>query len=142
MTGPCGLPVSFAIPTDSSCANCHNNMSMITVEHTPQQTAGYSDDDLIQIFTMGVKPMGGTFNSPFLKNIPDPNLQACIYQSFHTWNIADDIKQGVVLKLRSIEPAPQESVDITRLFMNMRPAGAAGGAAPAAPADGAAGSGT
>jgi hypothetical protein len=139
--GQCGLPITLMIPTDSSCANCHSNTSGITVEHTPQQTAGYSDDDLIQIFTTGVKPMGGTFNSPFLKNIPDPNLQACIYKSFHTWDIADDVKAGIVLKLRSIEPAAQASVDITRLFMGMRPggAGAAGAAAPAA--DGAAGSG-
>jgi hypothetical protein len=132
-TGPCGLPVTFMVPKDASCANCHNSMNMFSVEHTPQQTAGYSDDDLIQIFTMGMKPMGGTFNSPFLKLIPDPMLQACIYGSFHTWDIADDVKQGIVFKLRSIEPAPQPTIDITRLGgMGGPPGGGMGGPPPAA----------
>jgi hypothetical protein len=130
--GPCGLPVSFSVPKDASCGNCHNSMSGITVEHTPQQTAGYSDDDLVNIFTMGQKPEGGTFNSPFLKMIPDPMLQACIYGSFHTWDIADDVKKGIIFKLRSIAPKTQESIDIARLAGMAR-----GGAGPGAGAAGA-----
>jgi hypothetical protein len=128
--------ISTLIPRDASCANCHNNMAgSITVEHTPQQTAGYSDQDLIQIFTMGMKPMGGTFHSPFLKNLP-AQFATQIYVQLHTWMIAPEVQQGIVYKLRSITPAPQPDIDLTRLrmmFMNNMAAtgGQAGGAATA-----------
>jgi hypothetical protein len=144
MPGMGGVPM---IPKDASCANCHNNMAgSITVEHTPQQTAGYSDDDLIAIFTTGVKPMGATFNSPFLNNAflkSMPALQEMIYKSFHTWTIDPDVEKGVVFKLRSIPPMAQPSIDTTRIFMMfmMGGANAGGGAAGAAPAN-TAGSGT
>ena len=102
----CGLPVSLgdAIPKTSACGNCHNNMSGITAEHTPEQTAGYSDDDLIQIFTQGMKPAGYTFTSNILKFVPMPD---CVYKTFHTWEIDDATKKGIVWKLRSLKPMNQ-----------------------------------
>jgi hypothetical protein len=135
----CGFPASFApmIPKSSACGNCHNAMSGITVEHTPTQTAGYSNEQLIDIFTQGMKPAGGTFNSPFLKNLPMPD---CIYKSFHTWEIDDDTKNGIVDKLRSLSPAVQPSIDFARLGM-MVAAQRAANAGSAAPSDGAAGAG-
>lgn len=45
-----------------SCTNCHGENASATkegdVEHTPTQTAGYSDEELITIFTKGKKPPG------------------------------------------------------------------------------------
>jgi len=134
-----GGPMSFltAIPRDSSCANCHNNDNGLVVEHTPQQTAGYSDEELIQIFSMGAKPMDATFNSPFLKMVPEQFVTR-LYTALHTWDIAPEVAKGVVFKLRSIPPRTQEEVDFNRLremFMNNNgtapdPGAGAAGAAP------------
>ena len=134
-------PMAFlqSIPKDASCGNCHNNTTGLTVEHTPLQTAGYSDDDLIKIFTTGAKPMGAKFNSPFLKNLPI-EFATMIYVALHQWNVSTEVQRGIVFKLRSITPKVQPDIDLTRLrmmFMNMNPGaapgtGAAGDAAPAA----------
>jgi hypothetical protein len=134
--GTCGLPFSFgdAIPKTSACGNCHNNMSGITVEHTPAQTAGYSDDDLIQIFTMGMKPAGYQFTSNILKYVPMPD---CVYKTFHTWEIDDATKKGIVWKLRSLKPmkaAPppdpaQLAAQFRMMMMNNGGAMTGGGAA-------------
>jgi len=134
--GSCGLPINLEgrIPTNTACGNCHNNNTGLVVEHTPTQTAGYSNDQLIEIFTQAMKPAGGTFNSPFLRTFPMPD---CIYKTFHTWQIDDETKNGIVWKLRSIKPKKQEDIDIARLTqmaarmgMGMAPGGAAGAAAP------------
>jgi hypothetical protein len=112
--GSCGLPIDLTgrIPTNSACSNCHNNMGGLVIEHTPTQTAGYSNDDLIEIFTNAQKPAGGTFNSPVLKNAPMPD---CIYKTFHTWMIDEDTKKGIVWKLRSITPKKQEDIDFAKI---------------------------
>lgn len=135
--GLCGLPVSTmqTIPKDSACSNCHNSSAgAFSVEHTPTQTAGYSDGDLIQIFTMAQKPAGGTFNSPLLKPLAmmSPETADCIYKAFHTWDIDEDTRDGIVWKLRSIAPKKQAAIDIGRLIMMARAQMAAGGAAGAA----------
>lgn len=131
--GTCGLPIDAMgmIPTDSACTNCHNSMSPISVQHTPTQTAGYSGDQLIAIFTEALKPAGAKFNSPFLK-IFTPEMAECLYKGFHTWNIPEDVREGIVLKLRSITPAPQSDIDIQAIAaaaraMQAANAGAAGG---------------
>jgi hypothetical protein len=95
----CGLVLPMDPPR--SCSSCHTPLSGIAFEHTPTQTAGYSDDQLVKIFTGGAKPAGGTFNSPFLRAAPMPD---CIYNEFHTWEMSDEEKKGVVWKLRSLSP--------------------------------------
>jgi len=129
--GVCGLPFNImaSLPKDASCTNCHNTGgNAIAVEHTPTQTAGYSDDQLIAIFTQGQKPAGYQFNSIFLKMLPQPD---CIYSMFHTWTIDEETKRGIVLKLRSIEPKKQAELDLAKLIQMGRDARAAamGGAA-------------
>jgi hypothetical protein len=125
--GTCGLPVTIELPASSACGNCHNSATSmgISVEHTPTQTAGYSNEDLINIFTTGAKPAGGTFNSPFLRAAPMPD---CIYAAFHTWEMTDDEKKGIIWKLRSIAPKVQAEIDIGRLAAQARMMNA--GAAP------------
>ena len=103
------------------------------MEHTPTQTAGYADDQLIAIFTAGQKPAGYQFNSPLLKMLPQPD---CVYSMFHTWTIDDETKRGIVLKLRSIEPKKQAQLDLAKLIQmgqmarQAAMAGAAGTPAP------------
>jgi hypothetical protein len=133
--------IASIIPRDTSCAMCHNNnggATALTVEHTPLQTGGYSDEELIQIFTTGAKPMGAGFNSPILKNLP-ATFATTIYTALHTWEIAPEVQRGIVYKLRSITPKKQEEIDLTRIRMMFgmgmgmgmgAGAGAAGAAAP------------
>lgn len=95
----CELPVDFELPETSACSNCHN--SRFTSEPTPTRTAGYSDEDLVNIFTTGAKPAGLLHNSALLHSLPMPD---CVYKAFHTWQMTDEEKMGVVWKLRSMPP--------------------------------------
>jgi len=104
---------------DASCANCHNENTTLTgipftVEHTPQQTAGYSDEELIEIFTMARKPKGSKFHSPFFEGLPDKYKEET-YAMLHRWVIAPEVERGIVYKLRSITPKVQEEIDYERL---------------------------
>jgi hypothetical protein len=110
-SGPCGLPTTVSVPKDASCTNCHNSSGGLSVEQTPTQTAGYSDDQLLEIVTQGVKPSGG-FTGMFLKNTPMPD---CLFKGIHSLTLNDDQKKGIVWKLRSLTPMKQESIDIARL---------------------------
>lgn len=96
------------IPNDLSCRNCHGAGAMaLDVEHTPQQTGGYSDDALVKIFTMGMKPPGATFHTPF------PEF---LYERFHTWDASKAEQKGLIVYLRSLEPKTQGPLD----FMGLR----------------------
>ena len=93
----------FMIPDDLSCRNCHGGGAMaLSVEHTPQQTAGYSDADLIAIFTMGQKPPTAGWRS---------GIPMFIYTMLHTWTATEDEKRGIVTYLRSLEPKSQGEID-------------------------------
>jgi hypothetical protein len=108
-------------PSDASCANCHNGTNEmqlgvdVVIEHTPQQTAGYSDEELIQIFTMGAKPAGGKFHSPLFEGQPQAYAEYS-YKQMHTWEIAPEVERGIVYKLRSITPETQEQIDYDRIL--------------------------
>jgi hypothetical protein len=120
--GDGGIPdggfMSFELPNDLSCRNCHGATAQaLDVEHTPQQTGGYSDDDLIKIFTMGMKPEGAKFHTPF---------PPTIYERYHTWEATDEEKKGLVVYLRSLEPKTQGMLD----FQGLRDTFGGGGAAP------------
>lgn len=104
----CGLPGTTAatLTQTSACGNCHDNSAGITAAPTPEQTAGYSDDDLIRIFTQAWKPPGYSFTSNILTYVPMPD---CVYQAFHTWEIDDASKHGLVWKMRSLKPSAPDS---------------------------------
>ena len=107
-------PMGIEIPDDLSCRNCHGaTAAALDVEHTPQQTGGYSDEDLIKIFTMGMKPGTATFHTPFPESL---------YMRFHTWDATDDEKKGLITYLRSLTPMTQGPLDFQGLrdqFMPM-----------------------
>ena len=97
----------FTIPDDLSCKNCHGGGAMaLSVEHTPQQTGGYSDEDLVKIFTMGMKPPTAGWKS----GIPMP-----IYTLLHTWSATEEEQRGLIAYIRSLTPTPQGPIDFCGL---------------------------
>jgi hypothetical protein len=88
---------------DVACTNCHGptatNNAFHTVSHTPQQTGGFSDDDLLNIFTRGMVPIGGYFDSTVV-----PYNQ---WRQFHNWQMTPQESKGVIVYLRSLTPESQ-----------------------------------
>ena len=106
-----------------ACTNCHGPTAtdnMFTdVSHTPEQTAGFSDDDLLSIILHGTVPDGGYF---------DPNIvMPSIWHMIHQWqDITTDQQKGIIVYLRSLPPAAQKgAVNFGGFFRD----GGAGGAA-------------
>jgi hypothetical protein len=96
------------IPEDLSCKNCHGGGAQaLSVEHTPQQTGGYSDAELIAIFTMGQKPPTAGWRS---------GIPMFIYTMLHTWAATPEEQKGVVTYLRSLEPMSQGDIDFGGFF--------------------------
>jgi|tagenome__1003787_1003787.scaffolds.fasta_scaffold20860902_2 hypothetical protein len=84
----------------AACTNCHG-AGKNDVEHTPAQIGGFSDEDVIAIFTEGRKPPG-------VKNRVIPFEQ---WSPIHRWAMDDEEKKGVVAYLRSLEPQSQGTAD-------------------------------
>jgi hypothetical protein len=128
---------------NASCKNCHGSgATALAVEHTPQQTGGYSDDEIKAIFSMGQKPEGAMYGS-------FPGI-AMFYPLFHRWAASEDEYQGLVVYLRSMMPASQGPLDFMGLIemfrranmgRGMAGAGAAGSTAGSAGSTAAAGAG-
>ena len=119
-------PQDIVIPDNLSCANCHGSGAQaLDVEHTPQQTGGYSDDALIAIITNGMKPPGAKFNTP---------VPPFLYQMFHTWGASEEEKRGLLAYLRSLAPKSQGPLDFAGLINRGRMGMGAAGAAAGAPA--------
>ncbi len=93
---------SFAsIDHGGACTTCHGQTALIfKVMHTPQQTGGYSDDDLKNIFLHGMKPDGFAQRT----GIPE-----CLWGMGHQWDVPDP--DGLVTFLRSIDPQTQGCFD-------------------------------
>ncbi len=87
-----------------ACTACHGPTAMAAfgfqdIAHTPEQTGGFSDDDLVNIFVNGTVPDGGYFD--------DSIVSYNRWQRFHTWTDVQPIAKGMVVYLRSLEPTPQ-----------------------------------
>ena len=70
---------------DAKCTNCHGDTAMSvykTVSHSPVQTGGFSDDELVNIFQHGNVPEGGVFD----EDIVSYNT----WHQFHQWGLSDD----------------------------------------------------
>jgi hypothetical protein len=103
-----------------ACTNCHglNAKGPFTdVAHTPEQTAGFSDQDLLGIILTGTVPDGGYFDPNVI--IPDasgnPQLESIAYgqwHAFHHWTDIDPVTQGpgIIAYLRSLAPTAQNGM--------------------------------
>ena len=88
-----------------SCTTCHGagaDKGSGDIEHTPTQTAGYSDEQLITIFTKGQKPAG----------VPQRvMMDKARWSKLHQWQMDEYAVKGIVVYLRSLEPKSQGDVD-------------------------------
>jgi hypothetical protein len=87
-----------------ACTNCHGptatNGPFNDISHTPAQTGGFSDQDLIDIIVNANVPDGGYFDPAII------SYQR--WQRFHQWSdIGPDQQKGIVVYLRSLTPVPQ-----------------------------------
>lgn len=99
-----------------ACTNCHAR-GKSDVEHTPMQTGGFTDDELVTIFTKGKKPA----------DVPQRIMSADRWQQIHQWKMEPEEQRGLVWYLRSLEPKSQGVID----FGGGRGKGDKGGGAPA-----------
>ncbi len=86
---------------EAACTNCHGdtaNGPFKDVAHTPEQTGGFSDQDLVNIFEHGMVPMGGYFDTAI--------VPYATWQTFHQWD-PGTAEKGLVVYLRSLAPATQ-----------------------------------
>ncbi len=107
----------FEADGGTACTNCHGPMAMggvgyNDVSHTPEQTGGFSDQDLANIILNGQIPDGGYFDPSVIITGCDGGMCAQrAYQrwsSFHRWtDITQDQLPGIICYLRSLTPAPQ-----------------------------------
>jgi hypothetical protein len=80
----------------TACHACHGmGAQFLSVQQTPLQTGGFTDQDMQDIFTKGYKPDGSIFVTPFPPQI---------YQMFHKGLVTDQEKIGLVCYMRSIAP--------------------------------------
>ncbi len=94
-----------ACPSEGpACVNCHGkspkNPFFNGVLHTPEQTGGFSDQELIGIFVGGMVPDGGYFNSSIVSPLS--------FSVFHRWaDIQGSDQEAMVVYLRSLQPVSQ-----------------------------------
>jgi hypothetical protein len=107
------LPANFSNPFEdppAACTNCHGDMGngqifgmtlFTNVSHTPEQTGGFSDDQLTNAVVHGTIPAGGYFDNSII----------CypVWHQVHTWwDIATPAQQkGIIAYLRALTPKQQ-----------------------------------
>lgn len=84
-----------------ACTNCHAAGKQDPVQHTPMQTAGFTDDELKEIFTKGKKPDG----------VEQRIMKAERWAKIHQWKMEPEEEKGIIVYLRSLEPAKQGPTD-------------------------------
>jgi hypothetical protein len=100
-----GSPLEQSGMGGPACTNCHGETATggayTDVSHTPEQTGGFSDDDLLNIILRGTFPPGAAF---------DWNIVAYpVWMNFHRWtDIQPDQQKGIIVYLRSLTPVPQK----------------------------------
>jgi hypothetical protein len=100
-----GSPLEQSGTGGPACTSCHGetatNGPFTNVSHTPEQTGGFSDDDLLGIILHGEFPDGGYFDWSI---VPYP-----AWMNFHRWvDITPDQQRGIIVYLRSLTPQAQK----------------------------------
>lgn len=98
-------------PDNCSCISCHSTgAKYFEIQHTPTQAARFSDDDLIKILTMGMKPEGIGFR--VLPEMLGSQTNEEIYADYHTWEASEAELKGLVVYLRSLAPTGQGDIKL------------------------------
>jgi hypothetical protein len=87
-----------------ACTNCHGETAtgglFTDVSHTPEQTGGFSDAEILNIVLHGTFPPGAYFDNSI--------VLYQVWQTWHQWaDITTDEQKGIIVYLRSLTPAPQ-----------------------------------
>ena len=91
-------------PENLACNNCHTTgAKYFEIQHTPTQIARLSDQDLITIFTTGMKPPGVGY-------VLLPMEFQHLYAEFHHWEATPEEQEGLVVFLRSLTPTGQGDI--------------------------------
>lgn len=92
------------------CTSCHTTgAKYFEIQHTPTQVSRFSDEELLDIFTMGKKPSSEDFRlipPEGILGIPADEL----YADFHTWEGTEEELSGIVIYLRSLTPEGQGDI--------------------------------
>jgi hypothetical protein len=88
-----------------ACSDCHTAAApagapFTDVAATPQQTAGFTDAQLLAVIQNGTIPAGGYFDSTL---VSQPK-----FQMFHQYNLTTAEETGIVLYLRGLTPTAQK----------------------------------
>jgi hypothetical protein len=100
------LPTSMEDPTMNrlACTDCHGPTATMgqfgMVSHTPEQTGGFSDSDLVQIFEHAMVPPNGYYDNSV--------YPYSLWQNFHHWNMQGQEEQGILSYLRALPPVCQK----------------------------------
>jgi hypothetical protein len=101
--GPTDGPVS----TEYACTNCHGDTATMlryrTVAHTPEQTGGFTDDEMQNVFRHGMVPAGKASYFDF----GAVSITQEQWSGFHRWDMTDDQAKGIITYLRALTPTPQ-----------------------------------
>lgn len=101
---PGSSPLESMGSVGPACTNCHGETAtggpFTNVSHTPEQTGGFSDDDILNIVLHGTFPPNAFFDWSI---VPYPS-----WQGFHQWaDIMPDQQKGIITYLRSLTPVVQ-----------------------------------
>jgi hypothetical protein len=107
MTPAPGTPSIFEGPDGGAapaCTNCHGPTAtggvFQGIEHTPEQTGGFSDEDLTNIIVNGLIPDGGYYDSTIIPYM--------FWTFFHRWtDMSPEVQKGIIVYLRALPPSPQ-----------------------------------
>ena len=119
----------FETDGGTACTSCHGATAtqfiFKDVEHTPEQTGGFSDQDLTNIILNGQVPDGGYFDPAVLDGFTHqtcddagttigPNMSPCAQKAYAAWSslhqwtdITTDEMPGIICYLRSLAPQDQ-----------------------------------
>jgi hypothetical protein len=96
-----GVRIRDDVPDPAAaCTNCHGT-DKTDIEHTPAQIGGFSDQEVITIFTEGRKPPG----------VKNRVIDVELWSPVHRWMMDDQEKKGVVVYLRSLSPQSNGTAD-------------------------------
>jgi hypothetical protein len=101
---PGSSPLESMGSVGPACTSCHGETAtggpFTNVSHTPEQTGGFSDDDILNIVLHGTFPPNAFFDWSIVMY---PN-----WQMFHQWaDIMPDQQKGIITYLRSLTPVVQ-----------------------------------
>jgi hypothetical protein len=102
-----GRNIAGLAPQMAACSTCHGGRTGWTIEYTPQQIGGYSDDELKAIFALGVRLPGAQLGS-----FPEIEM---FFPLMHRSEGGVQDFQSLVIYMRSFKPVSQAGLDFVTM---------------------------